>query len=114
MSLSKLKELLYEAIAAARPNLDPPPSTSPQRVPAAKRSRKANGRTDWASAPVVAIPVVVPACPSCGCVSFIHWRSTSNGDNSRTELAVCKECSLPFKIVREYVSVDHFPDGEME
>lgn len=65
-------------------------------------------RRNWQDAPVVTIPVFVPACP-CGSAEYIHVRGEENGDNSSTELVVCARCRLPFKIVRER----QFPNGEI-
>ena len=54
---------------------------------------------NWNDAPICF--VYLPACPLCGASEYIHVRSASNGDGSRTERAICRFCSEPFKIVRE-------------
>lgn len=66
-------------------------------------------RRNWQDAPTVTIPVYVPLCPACEAARPIHVRGGENGDDSSTELVVCRSCSLPFKVVRER----HFPNGEI-
>jgi predicted nucleic acid-binding Zn ribbon protein len=58
-------------------------------------------RRNWQEAPIVTIPVYTAACPECGAAKPIHVRGQANGDESTTELVVCRRCSLPFKVVRE-------------
>jgi hypothetical protein len=56
---------------------------------------------NWDAAPIVYLPVVRAACPSCGAGAFQHVRGEKNGDGSSTERVVCKACEQPYKIVRE-------------
>jgi hypothetical protein len=61
-------------------------------------------RIQWNSTPFVTIEVIVPPaprCPHCDSTEFTHWNTSSNGDGSTTEKAVCDVCSLPFRVVRE-------------
>lgn len=57
-------------------------------------------RTDWKTAPIVFI--AAPICPGCGSPRYLTIRSEAGGDGSRSRLARCSACDLPFKICVEF------------
>jgi hypothetical protein len=58
-------------------------------------------RRNWKTAPVVTIPVYMPACPECGAGKPIHLRgSKGNGDADSLEDVRCRRCSLDFRVER--------------
>ncbi len=70
---------------------------------------KRKPRRNWANVEVVYVPIYRPFCPRCGSEAFEHIRGEDNGDNSTTERVVCRDCSEPYKIVRE-LSDSELPD----
>lgn len=73
-------------------------------------------RINWQEAQVVEVPrPPPPACPGCGSGDYIGHGGFSNGDETTTQRATCRACSLPFLIVRvplaEYL--EDFPGREM-
>jgi hypothetical protein len=62
-------------------------------------SGSAGKRIDWAACPFVTVDAVT--CAHCGSPDYISVRSMSNGDGSRTRLAICQSCKEPYKICVE-------------
>ncbi len=62
-------------------------------------------RRQWQDAPCVFVPaprIPRPLCPSCGSTANIPIRSMPREtDGSQTRLAVCGDCSEPFKIITD-------------
>ena len=57
-------------------------------------------RIDWSATPIVFVEAAT--CAHCGSTEYETRRSESNGDGSRTKLAVCRLCHKPFKISVEF------------
>jgi len=63
------------------------------------RQSDSSHRINWASAPIVFVDAAT--CAHCGSPKYETRRSLENGDTSRTKLAVCRQCKMPFKICIE-------------
>ena len=65
--------------------------------------------SSWSDA--LAVFVVRPRCPHCGCLAYISIRSMpTESDGSKTMRVVCKRCSGRYLIVSEVAEPDEMSD----
>jgi hypothetical protein len=56
-------------------------------------------RIDWSNVPRVT--VYLPHCPFCRGTRPIWIRTEASGDGTKTQKAICRICSRPFKIFHD-------------